>query len=142
MAEVESISHSGMVAPDTRAVHEFYANVLCGKRQETVSRAYEGPRGGQSHPCVPRQRDLPPSDVLRGGDDSFRHGFAVSRERFDDALDWLRTNEVAFDGPVTHPERGPIGQSVYFRDAGGNFFELCWRRDENRAYHRVILADG
>jgi hypothetical protein len=141
-----------MVAPDTRAVHEFYERVLCGKRQETVSRAYEGARGAQSHPCgsvadylfvtFPRQRKVAPMEVPRGGEDSFRHGFAVTRARFEEALDWLKTNEVPFEGPVTHPQQGPIGQSVYFRDAGGNYFELCWRRDEDKPYHRVILADG
>ena len=30
MADIESISHSGMVAPDTLAVHQFYVDVLGG----------------------------------------------------------------------------------------------------------------
>ncbi len=152
MADIESISHSGMVAPDTRAVHEFYEDVLGGRRGETVSRSYEGTRGGQAHPCgivgdylfvtFPRRRDLPGPQTLRGGDDSFRHAFAVSRARFADLQQHLLDNDVPFEGPVAHPEQGPLGESIYFRDAGGNFFEVCWRRDEDRQYTPVRLAEA
>jgi len=152
MADIESISHSGMVAPDTRGVHEFYEEVLGAKRGEMVSRCYEGTRGGNAHPCgivgdylfvtFPRRRDLPGPDVLRGGEDSFRHAFAVSRDRFAELQDYLRTSEVDFEGPVSHPEQGPLGESIYFRDAGGNFFEVCWRRDEDRQYNAVRLAEA
>lgn len=152
MAEVESISHSGMVAPDTRAVHQFYEEVLCGRRVETASRSYEGVRGGSAHPCgtvadylfvtFPRPRDIAAPDQVRGGSESYRHGFAVSRARFQEALDWLRAHGVPFEGPVAHPHHGPLGESIYFRDAGGNFFELCWRRDEEKKYHPVMMASA
>lgn len=152
MADIESISHSGMVAPDTRAVHEFYEVVLGGKRSETVSRCYEGARGGNAHPCslvgdylyvtFPRRRQLPGLEVLRGGADSFRHAFSVPRARFAEIQGYLEENGVAFEGPVAHPEHGPLGESIYFRDAGGNFFEVCWRRDEDRRYNPVRLAEA
>jgi len=152
MADIESISHSGMVAPDTLACHEFYEIVLGATRSESVSRSYEGTRGGNAHPCgivgdylfvtFPRRRDLPPMDQLRGGDDSFRHGFAVSRARFAEIQERLREYGVPFEGPVAHPERGPLGESIYFRDAGGNFFEVCWRRDEDRPYNPVMMAEA
>ena len=35
---------------------------------------------------------------------------------------------------------GPIGQSVFFRDPGGNFFELCWRRDEDVEYSPALMG--
>lgn len=152
MADIESISHSGMVAPDTRAVHDFYEAVLGGKRGETVNRSYEGTRGGNAHPCslvgdylyvtFPRRRKLPGPEVLRGGSDSFRHAFAVSRVRFAEIQGYLEENGVPFEGPVAHPDRGPIGESIYFRDPGGNFFEVCWRRDEDREYNAVRLAEA
>jgi hypothetical protein len=80
--------------------------------------------------------------VLRGGEDSFRHAFAVSKTRFAELQDYLRVNEIDFEGPVSHPEKGPLGESIYFRDAGGNFFEVCWRRDEDRQYSPVRLAEA
>jgi Glyoxalase/Bleomycin resistance protein/Dioxygenase superfamily len=150
MAEVESISHSGMVAPDSRAVHDWYEEVLGGKWMETVSRNYEGTRGANAHSCgivadylyvtFPRPRDVDPPDVLRGGDDSFRHAYSVSQERFEAAMQWLLDHDVPFEGPVTHPERGPIGQSIYFRDNGGNYLEICWRRDQGKKFNPVIMA--
>jgi len=150
MAEVESISHSGMVAPDSRAVHDWYEEVLGGKWMETVSRNYEGTRGANAHSCgiiadylyvtFPRDRDVDGSDVLRGGGDSFRHAYSVSRDRFEGAMQWLLDHDVPFEGPVTHPERGPIGQSIYFRDNGGNYLEICWRRDVGKKFNPVIMA--
>jgi hypothetical protein len=150
MAEVESISHSGMVATDSRAVHDWYEAVMGGRWAETVSRNYEGTRGANAHSCgmiadylfvtFPRPRDVSGPEVLDGGQDSYRHAWAVSPEHFEAAMQWLRDHDVPFEGPVTHPEVGPLGQSIYFRDPGGNFFEVCWRRDEHRDYHPVVLA--
>ena len=150
MSEVESISHSGMTAPDTWEAQRFYEEVLGGAALETVTRSYRGDRGGEAHPCstigdylfvsFPRLRDLAPPEQLRGGYENCRHGFAVARERFDEALRELEAHGVSYEGPVTHPEAGPIGQSIYFRDPGGNFFELCWRRDEDVAYNPVLMG--
>jgi catechol 2,3-dioxygenase-like lactoylglutathione lyase family enzyme len=150
MASIESISHSGAIAPDSRAVHEFYEQVFGGKWVETVSRSYYQSRGGQAHSCgtladylfvtFARERDLPPPDQHRGGADSYRHAFAVSRTRFEEAMHYLLDHDVPFEGPVTHPEKGPLGESIYFRDPGGNFFELCWRRDEEQLYNPVMRA--
>ncbi len=156
MAEVESISHSGIEGPDSRAVLKFYEEVLGGSRVETVSGSYEGSRGGNPHPCgvvgdylfvifpdrsKGGQRPLP--EQVRGGtDEDVRHGFMVSRDRFDEFVARLREQGVAFEGPVTHPERGPLGQSLYFTDAGGNFFEVCWRRDEDADYAPVPVTQG
>ncbi len=50
----------------------------------------------------------------------------------------LEENGVSYDGPVTHPESGPFGESVYFRDPTGNFLEVVWRRDEDAPYNEVM----
>jgi catechol-2,3-dioxygenase len=67
-----------------------------------------------------------------------RHGFTVPRARWGEMLERLRGEGVDFEGPVAHPENGPLGESVYFTDPIGNFFELCWRRDEGHEYHAVL----
>jgi catechol-2,3-dioxygenase len=68
------------------------------------------------------------------GVNGFRHSFAVRHADFDTVLGRLRESGVPFKGPVDHPEKGPFGQSVYFKDPSGNFLELLWRRDEDVAY--------
>lgn len=151
MSEMESISHSGMAAADSMAVHDFYEEILGGSAKETITRAYRDERGGEAHRCgtvadyvfvtFPRVRDMAPPDQLRGGYENCRHAFAVGRERFDEALRGLEARGVPFEGPITHPEAGPIGQSIFFRDPSGNFFELCWRRDEDEAYSPVMLGE-
>jgi len=155
-SEVESISHSGIEGPDSRAIEDFYENVLGGTRAEVCSRSYDGSRGGNPHPCgligdylfviFPIRSDdtpLPPEDQLLGGTEcNPRHAFSVSQERFEQVLEHLRNAGIPFEGPVTHPEKGPLGQSVYFKDAGGNFFEVCWRRDVDVPYAPVPVSQG
>jgi hypothetical protein len=150
MAEVESISHSGMVAPDSRAVHDWYETVMGGCWMGTVNRNYEANRGGHAHSCgriadylfvtFARRREVAGPEVLKGGEESYRHAWAVSRSEFQEALRHLEEHGVEFAGPVDHPEHGPLGQSIYFRDPGGNFFEICWRRDEELERNPVVLA--
>jgi catechol-2,3-dioxygenase len=70
----------------------------------------------------------------------FRHAFWVSQERFDEVTEELNARGVPFEGPVTHPERGPLGQSIYLADPAGNSLEICWRRDRARAFHPVTTA--
>jgi hypothetical protein len=155
MAEVESISHSGIEGPDSRAVHEFYTMVLGGSGVEISSDPYQGGHGGNPHPCAvigdyifvifpDRQGNPPePGGQLRGGvSRDVRHGFSVSRTRFDEVVAQFREQSVAFEGPTVHPEQGPLGESIYFRDAGGNFFEVCWRRDADVAYAAVPVTQG
>jgi catechol-2,3-dioxygenase len=77
---------------------------------------------------------MPMPDPARPrGVGGFRHGFRVSRDRFGQLVRRLRDHGITFEGPVQHPERGPLGESVYFQDPGGNFIEVCWRRDEVRS---------
>lgn len=155
MAQIESISHSGIEGPDSMAVHDFYINILGGTAVETASGSYEGNRGGNAHPCEVigdylfvvfpdrTHSEPPPADQLRGGYESEpRHAFQVSRDRFDEVMSWLLDNDVAFEGPLTHPERGPLGQSIYFKDGGHNWFEICWRRDTDVKWSPVPVSQG
>lgn len=155
IAEVESISHSGIEGPDSRAIEEFYEKVLGGTRAEVCSRSYEGSRGGNPHPCglvgdylfvIFPIRDNSPMPVegqrRSGTDGNARHAFSVPREKFEHVLEHPKKVGTPFKGPVTHPEAGPLGQSVYFQDAGGNQFEICWRRDIDVSYAPVPVSQG
>jgi catechol-2,3-dioxygenase len=79
---------------------------------------------------------MPPPDAHRGTN-GFRHAFRVRRETFPEVVERLKARGVPFEGPVTHPEQGPLGESVYFKDPGGNFIEVCWRRDVVRGGHTL-----
>ena len=148
MAQAESISHSGINVVDLKEAEEFYADILGAGITNRVNFNTDDARRGRSvHTSVkmadwlfalalPRgQMPMPPDGELRGTN-GFRHGFHVSRERFAQVIDRLRERGVPFEGPVAHPEKGPLGESVYFKDPGGNFFEVCWRRDQ------VTVTDG
>jgi len=71
--------------------------------------------------------------------DGSRRGFFVSRERFAEIVDQARNAGIEFEGPVTHPEHGPLGESIYFYDPGGNFLEICWRRDAKERFNPVMV---
>jgi catechol-2,3-dioxygenase len=141
MAEVECISHSAINVADLKDAEEFYSNIFGGLITNRVNfNTDDAKRGRSVHTsvalndwlfaiCLPRgEMPMPPDDLLHGTN-GFRHGFRLSREAFGEVIDRLKVHEVPFEGPVTHPEKSPIGESVYFKDPGGNFLEVCWRRD-------------
>ena len=140
MAEIEGLNHTGRSVPDVREGEEFYVNILGAKHCNTISSATDDVRAGRGapHPCnilagylfvlFPHNYDIPIPDNLRGEDGS-RIGFAVSHDRFDEIVEQAQDVGMAFSGPIHHPEHGPFGESIYFTDPGGNFMEICWRRD-------------
>lgn len=144
MAKVESISHSGINVVDLKEAEEFYADIFGSSITNRVNFNTDDARRGRSvHTSIlvadwlfalalPKgELPMPPADRLRGTN-GFRHGFRVSRERFPGIIERLRRRDVPFEGPVRHPEHGPLGESVYFKDPAGNFIEICWRRDAVR----------
>jgi len=144
LAYIESISHSGINVIDLKEAEEFYADVFGAAITNRVNFNTDDARRGRSvHTSVhvadwlfalalPKgELPMPPQETVRGTN-GFRHGFHVSRERFAQVVERLNARSVAFEGPVQHPERGPLGESVYFKDPGGNFIEVCWRRDDIR----------
>jgi catechol-2,3-dioxygenase len=77
------------------------------------------------------EKALPrPPESQHRGLDGFRPAFCVPRARFDATIAALKRYDIGFEGPVEHPDKGPFGQSIYFKDPSGNFLEFLWRRDE------------
>ncbi|HEX9810148.1 MAG TPA: VOC family protein [Alphaproteobacteria bacterium] len=149
MAHVESISHSGICVHDLKAAEDFYCNVLGAKVHSRVNfKTQDALRGRSVHTsltlddylfAVMLSEDwmaMPPGDDLRGAN-RVRHAFCVPRARFGEVVGRLEAHGIAYEGPVAHPEHGPFGESVYFRDPTGNFLEVCWRQDEAAAYNEV-----
>ncbi len=155
MSELESISHSGICVADLREAERFYVNVLGARILNRVNFNTDDARRGRSiHTnlllgdylfalMLPKDRMPMPPDNVHCGTNGFRHGFAVPRERFEEVVARLRSRGVPFEGPILHPDAGPLGASIYFKDPGGNFLEVCWRRDEVNAYNPVTaLSTG
>ncbi|HEY3115671.1 MAG TPA: hypothetical protein VGK54_02915 [Chloroflexota bacterium] len=153
MADAENFSHSGIrCSADVRQGKAFYEEVLGGDPHNWIGLNTDDLLHARGpHPCVIASDflfvtfpqggpSLFPSDAPKRGIGGARHAFAVSRDRFGDFVEHLKATETEFEGPVTHPEHGPLGESVYFADSIGNYFEVCWRRDEGAAYHQVIVG--
>ena len=141
MAQVESISHSGINVIDLKEAEDFYADIFGAEITNRVNFNTDDARRGRSvHTSIsvadwlfaivlPKaEMPMPDAATLRGTN-GFRHGFRVSRDQFPGIVERLRARGVPIEGPVQHPEIGPLGESVYFKDPGGNFIEVCWRRD-------------
>lgn len=141
MAHVESISHSGINVVDLKEAEDFYADIFGAEITNRVNFNTDDARRGRSvHTSVhvadwlfalalPKGEIPMPAEEQLRGTNGFRHGFRVSREAFPAIVERLRARGVPFEGPVQHPEKGPFGESLYFKDPGGNFIEVCWRRD-------------
>ena len=149
MAVVESLSHSGICVHDLKEAEHFYCDVLGAVVHSRVNfKTQDALKGRSVHTSLMLSdylfaimlsedwMNIPPMDQLRG-ENRVRHAFCVSKARFNAIVDSLRSHDVTFEGPVTHPDTGPFGESVYFRDPTGNFLEVAWRRDENVVYNEV-----
>jgi catechol-2,3-dioxygenase len=149
MAHVESISHSGICVHDLKAAEDFYCGVLGAVVHSRVNfKTQDALRGRSVHTSLmlgdylfaimlsEDWMNIPPLEQLRG-ENRVRHAFCIPKAKFPALLDSLKRHDVAFEGPVTHPDRGPFGESVYFRDPTGNFLEVLWRRDEATPYNEV-----
>ncbi len=153
MAEVESLSHSGICVHDLKEAEEFYCQVLGARQNTRVNfNTDDAMRGRSVHGSVVLEdyllalvvahdyMPMPPEDQQRGAH-GFRHAFRISRARFDKTLEALKERSIPFEGPVDHPEKGPFGQSIYFKDPSGNFLEILWRRDEGQKYQKPTVLD-
>ena len=142
MADMNSISHSVINVDDLHEAKKFYCDVLGGDRRSAVCFETEDTLRGRSvhetytvHDFVffvalaERELPKPPTDQHRGLN-GFRNAFFVTRDEFEKTMKSLEEHGIGFDGPVDHPEKGPLGQSIYFKDPAGNFLECAWRRDE------------
>ena len=143
MADIDSINHTAICVHDLPRAVRFYCDVLGATPHQRTNFSTEDALAGVAVfesviledyllalGVAPGFMPMPADGKLRGAH-GFRQGFAVSKARFGEVIDRLTSFNVPFEGPVDHPEQGPFGQSVYFRDPSGNFLELLWRRDEN-----------
>jgi catechol-2,3-dioxygenase len=142
MAHMNSISHSVINVDDLAESERFYCDILGGsKRSACCFDTEDTMRGRSVHETyilqdyvffvalAERSLPKPPKDQHRGLN-GFRTAFCVPRTQFDKTIAAFKDNDIAFEGPVDHPEKGPFGQSIYFKDPSGNFMEFLWRRDE------------
>ena len=142
MAEMNSISHSVINVHDLHEFEDLWCGLLGAEKKNSVNFDTEDALRGRSvhdsyvlqdHVFVvglaERPMPMPPEEQLRGFN-GFRYAFYVERARFEQLQDEFKKRDIAFEGPVDHSEKGPLGQSIYFKDSSGNFFEFVWRRDE------------
>jgi hypothetical protein len=150
MAGVQSQGHSGIPCEfDPRKGRDFYVHAFGGQAHDWTGLNTDDLLHARGpHPCVIIEDFLfvtfphgKPREVSKLRDiHGARHGFAVPRDRFAEAMENLQRHGIEFEGPVTHPEHGPLGESIYFADSIGNHFEICWRRDEDREYDPVMVG--
>ncbi|MBM2809992.1 MAG: Glyoxalase/bleomycin resistance protein/dioxygenase [Chloroflexi bacterium] len=152
MAELEGVTHSGICASDLPESEEFYVNVLGARFSNRSGFHVDKAVRGRSLNTVVVLADylialmvpkdeitVPPKDQYKGAN-PFRHAFWVSQDRFPMVVDRLKESGVSFEGPVAHPLAGPLGESIYMQDPAGNFLEICWRRDRDRAFNPINLS--
>ena len=142
MSGMHSLNHSAMPVRDMEEAAAFYCEVLGATpfihttyeigRAKTGSGVFRSFVIGDFLLALTVARkvlDMPPDDQFRGAH-GIRHGFQVSRAQFDEIIRNLDARGIPHQGPIEHPEAGPFGESVYFKDPSGNFLEFIWRRDE------------
>lgn len=148
MADVEGLTHSGLCATNLPESEDFYVRLLGAKFGNRSGFHVDKVVRGRSLNTVVTLADylvalMVPKNGLpeeQRGAVPFRHGFSVSQERFDEVMERLGEAGIVYDGPVTHPEHGPLGQSIYLTDPAGNVLEVCWRRDQGKAIHPVTTS--
>lgn len=68
----------------------------------------------------------PPETAIKGGPSV---ALTMTRGGLDRAAEILAAGNWPFEGPVEHPALLPCEASLYFKDPGANFVELCVLRD-------------
>lgn len=64
----------------------------------------------------------PPEEQVVG---TPRVAFTTTAQGLDAAAQALALHQIPHHGPARHPSSAPVGRSLYFKDPGGNFLELC-----------------
>lgn len=131
MSDVESLSHSAITVSDVREAEQFYETVMNSQLKTRANLVTDALMRGRPMPhsdlsigdwlfaMFPHDEPVAEPGRRRGtGSDGSRHAFAVSHKRFDDVVQGLRDTGVQFEGPIAHPEQGPLGESVYFAGPG------------------------
>ena len=69
-----------------------------------------------------QHRQEPPEEQVVG---TPRIGLRADRRAILEITKLLAANRTPIQGPVEHPDGAPIAASLYVRDPGGNFLEIC-----------------
>jgi catechol 2,3-dioxygenase-like lactoylglutathione lyase family enzyme len=69
-----------------------------------------------------QHRQEPPEEQTVG---TPRIGLRAGRQVLDQTARLLAATRTPIKGPVEHPDPAPIAASLYVRDPGGNFLEIC-----------------
>ena len=123
----KSLGAQGMEAamPGARYWNERYSQFETEKKAlRPCAQLYFGVGGGTSLAVylASRPYQAPRDDVVRG---TPCLGLATTDAGLKQAADHLRELGRDFEGPVTHGKGSPISASLYVKDAGANFLELC-----------------
>ena len=54
-----------------------------------------------------------------------RVAFTTTAQGLDAAVSAFEQHKIPHHGPVRHPSSAPVARSLYFKDPGGNFVEVC-----------------
>jgi catechol 2,3-dioxygenase-like lactoylglutathione lyase family enzyme len=123
----KSLGEKGMEAamPGARYWNERYSQFETEKKAlRPCAQLYFGLGGGTSLAVylAPRPYQAPRDDIVRG---TPCLGLATTDEGLKQAVDHLRELGRNCEGPVAHGKGSPISASLYIKDAGANFLELC-----------------
>lgn len=69
-----------------------------------------------------QHRQEPPEEQIVG---TPRIGLRASRQALNQTAELLAATRTPINGPIEHSEAAPIAASLYIRDPGGNFLEIC-----------------
>jgi catechol-2,3-dioxygenase len=69
-----------------------------------------------------QHRQEPPEEQIVG---TPRIALSTDRSAFDQTARILRERERPVHGPIDHPPSAPVAASLYVKDPGGNFLEIC-----------------
>jgi catechol-2,3-dioxygenase len=115
------------MAPGTRRWDQRYT-VMEQKRRLPRPNTQLFLRVGQSVLAVylaTQHRQEPPEEQIAG---TPRIGFHANPGALEHAAKLLKERRSPVEGPTAHPVSSPLASSIYCKDPGGNFLELCVRR--------------
>lgn len=123
----KSLGEKGMEAamPGARYWNERYSQFETEKKAlRPCAQLYFGLGSGTSLAIylASRPYQAPGDDLVRG---TPCLGLATTDDGLKQTVEHLRELGRDCEGPVTHAKNSPISASVYVKDAGANFLELC-----------------
>jgi catechol 2,3-dioxygenase-like lactoylglutathione lyase family enzyme len=123
----KSLGEKGMEAamPGSRYWNERYSQFETEKKALRPCPQLYFSLGGNTSLAVylaSRLYQAPHDDVVRG---TPTLGLATTEEGLKQAVEFLQGQGRDCAGPVSHGKSSPISASVYVKDAGANFLEIC-----------------